>query len=147
MSSLRSVSIIVVCGAGPDKKLQESCEHFSALNPRAEDAARYEEETLFCKFLGHRGECFFRKHEETNDWVDTRNVPQRVCPPRPAGDWRPIATAPKNNTLIVVYGEHPEYGHHTDLGHYTPEGKWMSLVGHHIVELTHWMPLLPLPGK
>ncbi|MCL1889121.1 MAG: hypothetical protein FWF99_01275 [Desulfovibrionaceae bacterium] len=146
MPSLRTVSVMAACGAGPDKKFQESCEHFSPLNPRAEDASRREAEALFCKFLGNRGECLFRKREETNDWADTRNVPQRSGSPQ-AGDWRPIATAPRNSVMIVACGEHPEYGHHVDLGHYTPEGKWMSLIGHHIVELTYWMPLPPFPGK
>ena len=71
----------------------------------------------------------------------------------PATKWQPIATAPRDTPIlvtdgeIIVVGERGEYWRGVDrtwpVGFYGDDWEWYF----EWEDLTHWMPLPPLPGE
>jgi hypothetical protein len=87
---------------------------------------------------------------EDIDLLDAASVERRRT------DWRPIETAPKDGTEILVFGTRANIPHRMFVAHFTEGGgeeqphygpAWFYWNGHRFDEapsLTHWMPL-PVP--
>lgn len=69
----------------------------------------------------------------------------RAALTQPEQEWQPIATAPRDGTVIILAGKtrHAKYDH-VDNGHwYSVGGKWVwhHYLGDEPLQPTHWMPL------
>lgn len=62
-----------------------------------------------------------------------------------AQGWRPIASAPKDGTRVLLY--RPNWAEHTVVAWYHALGsEWAAVNGFDVAgEPTHWMPLPPAP--
>lgn len=70
--------------------------------------------------------------------------------PRGEGDWRPIESAPKDGTRILLFDVSPHVGYwrasrvaNKDL---YPDS-WVETGSRHRVDPTHWQPLPPAPKE
>lgn len=68
-------------------------------------------------------------------------------------DWQPIATAPNDYTVVLLYqpggpgtDEAVGQGHRTNLNEHAHD-KWVFQATGWIAEPTHWMPLPPPPTR
>ncbi len=84
-------------------------------------------------------------------YIDGALLLPRVWMPIPvAPPWQPIATAPKDGTPVFVHQRDrwhvPMVAFYVPNGRSQVSGRWMLVgVGRCADELTHWMPIPPLP--
>lgn len=75
--------------------------------------------------------------------------PHSGCPER----WRPISTAPKDGTNVVLFAQKNRSGKPRKsrngcaavVGHFEKGWGWLTTPGDHQANPTHWAPLLPEP--
>jgi hypothetical protein len=61
-------------------------------------------------------------------------------------EWRDIASAPKDGTLILAGWGGPEVGYHLFVTRWH-DGRWDALDGEHHYAVVHfWTPIPPLPA-
>jgi hypothetical protein len=68
--------------------------------------------------------------------------------PRFSGSWHPIETAPKDGTVIIVYGRFPYKENVQTVFYQTAAwtgGGWTNAADSWLGDVTHWMPLPPPP--
>jgi hypothetical protein len=68
--------------------------------------------------------------------------------PRFNGSWHPIETAPKDGTLVIVYGRSNHQPNVQSLFYQTAAwigGRWTNAANSWVGDVTHWMPLPPPP--
>lgn len=63
-------------------------------------------------------------------------------------DWKPIQTAPKDRTPVLIYGKDCIDSPFTiTICWFTESKTWLTDYDNDLYEATHWMPLPPAPKK
>jgi hypothetical protein len=95
-----------------------------------------------------------KAHNKSSDGLKAAMRRYKMEKPRAKGQWYPIETAPKDGTVIIVYGQFPYKVNVQTVFYQTAAWEsdefragWTNASSSWLSDVTHWMPLPPPPKQ